>query len=117
MSLSSEHGTSSGGLNTEGNLSDFSFLFLVPQIPQIPTNLNLLGSGNSQMILMTQFFADYLSSITIFKFKFDKMLIAKGFVCVTECKKGDLSLTHQSRFWLYPSRFCLCCKAKRLFCD
>ena len=82
MSLSSEHGTSSGGLNTEGNLSDFSFLFLVPQIP---TNLNLLGFGNSQMMQMTQFFADYLSSITIFKFKFDKMLIAKGFVCVAEC--------------------------------
>ena len=82
MSLSSEHGTSSGGLNTEGNLSDFSFLFLVPQIP---TNLNLLGFGNSQMMQMTQFFADYLSSITIFKFKFDKMLISKGFVCVAEC--------------------------------
>ena len=32
-------------------------------------------------------------------------------------KNGALSLTHQSRFWLYPSRFCLCCKAKRLFCD
>ena len=79
MSQSSEHGTSSGGLNTEGNLSDSSFLFLVPQIP---TNLTLLGSGISQM---TQFFADYLSSITIFKFKFDKMLIAKGFVCVTDC--------------------------------
>ena len=79
MSLSSEHGTSSGGLNTEGNLSDSSFLILVPQIP---TNLTLLGSGISQM---TQFFADYLSSITIFKFKFDKMLIAKGFVCVTDC--------------------------------
>ena len=79
MSLSSEHGTSSGGLNTEGNLSDSSFLILVPQIP---TNLTLLGSGISQM---TQFFADYLSSITIFKFKCDKMLIAKGFVCVTDC--------------------------------
>ena len=82
MSLSSEHGTSSGGLNTEGNLSDFSFLFLVPQIP---TNLNLLGFGNSQMMQMTQFFTDYLSSITIFKFKFYKMLISKGFVCVAEC--------------------------------
>ena len=55
MSLSSEHGTSSGGLNTGGNLSESSFLealfglefghaddadfllccLLVPQIPQI----------------------------------------------------------------------------------
>ena len=82
MSLSSELCTSFGGSNTGGNLSESSFLFLVPQILQIPTNLNLLGSGISQM---TQFFAAYLSSITIFKFKFDKMLIAKGFVCVTDC--------------------------------
>ena len=85
MSLSSGHGISSGDLNTGGNLSESSFLFLVPQILQIPTNLNLLGSGISQMMQLTQFFADYLSSITIFKFKFDKMLIAKGFVCVTDC--------------------------------
>ena len=85
MSLSLEHGTSSGDLNTGDNLSESSFLFLVPQILQIPTNLNLLGSEISQMMQMTQFFTDYLSSITIFKFKFDKMLIAKGFVCVTDC--------------------------------
>ena len=56
MSQSSEHGTSSGGLNTGGNLSDSS----------------------------DAFFADYLSPITIFRYKFDKMLIAKGFVCVTD---------------------------------
>ena len=49
MSLSSGHGTSSGDLNTGGNLSESSFLFLVPQILQIPTNLNLLGSEISQM--------------------------------------------------------------------
>ena len=30
-------------------------------------------------------------------------------------KNGDLSLTHQSRFWLYPSRFCLYSKAKKAF--
>ena len=56
MSLSLELGTSSGGVNTGSNLSDSSFLFLVPQIPQIPTNLNLLGSGILQVMQMTQFF-------------------------------------------------------------
>ena len=85
MSLSSGHGISSGDLNTGGNLSESSFLFLVPQILQIPTNLNLLGSEISQIIQMTQiFFASHLSPITIFRYKFDKMLIAKGFVCVTD---------------------------------
>lgn len=56
MSLSSGHGTSSGDLNTGDNLSESSFLFLVPQILQIPTNLNLLGSEISQIIQMTQIF-------------------------------------------------------------
>lgn len=85
MSLSSGHGTSSGDLNTGGNLSESSFLFLVPQILQIPTNLNLLGAGISQIMQMTQiFFASHLSPITIFRYKFDKMLIAKGFVSVTD---------------------------------
>ena len=85
MSLSSGHGTSFGGLNTRDNLSESSFLFLVPQILQIPTNLNLLGSEISQIMQMTQiFFAAHLSPITIFRYKFDKMLIAKGFVCVTD---------------------------------
>ena len=56
MSLSLEHGTSSGDLNTGDNLSESSFLFLVPQILQIPTNLNLLGSEISQIIQMTQIF-------------------------------------------------------------
>ena len=56
MSLSLELGTSFGGLNTGDNLSESSFLFLVPQILQIPTNLNLLGSGISQMMQMTQIF-------------------------------------------------------------
>ena len=85
MSLSSGHGTSFGDLNTRDNLSESSFLFLVPQILQISTNLNLLGSGISQIMQMTQiFFASHLSPITIFKYKFYKMLIAKGFVCVTD---------------------------------
>ena len=85
MSLSSELCTSFGGSNTGGNLSESSFLFLVPQILQIPTNLNLLGSEISQIMQMTQiFFAAHLSPITIFRYKFDKMLIAKGFICVTD---------------------------------
>ena len=63
MSLSSGHGTSSGDLNTGDNLSESSFLFLVPQILQIPTNLNLLGSGISQIMQMTQIFF-CISSIT-----------------------------------------------------
>ena len=90
MSPSSGHGTSSGDLNTGDNLSESSFLFLVPQISQIPTNLNLLGAGISQMMQMTQiFFASHLSPITIFRYKFDKMLIAKGFVCVPDgLKRG-----------------------------
>ena len=56
MSLSSELCTSFGGLNTGDNLSESSFLFLVPQILQIPTNLNLLGSEISQIMQMTQIF-------------------------------------------------------------
>ena len=56
MSLSSGHGTSSGDLNTGDNLSESSFLFLVPQILQIPTNLNLFGSEISQIMQMTQIF-------------------------------------------------------------
>ena len=57
MSPSSGLGTSFGGLNTGGNLSESSDAV---------------------------FFADYLSLITIFRYKFDKMLIAKGFICVTD---------------------------------
>ena len=63
MSLSSGHGIFSGDLNTGGNLSESSFLFLVPQILQIPTNLNLLGSEISQIMQMTQIFF-CISSIT-----------------------------------------------------
>ena len=84
MSLSSELCTSSGDLNTGDNLSESSFLFLVPQILQIPTNLNLLGSEISQIMQMTQiFFASHLSPITIYWKKSGKLLIAIGIVCVT----------------------------------
>ena len=85
MSQSLGYGTSFGDLNTRDNLSESSFLFLVPQILQISTNLNLLGSEISKIMQMTQiFFASHLSPITIFRYKFDKMLIAKGLVCVTD---------------------------------
>ena len=85
MSLSSGHGISSGDLNTGGNLSESSFLFLVPQISRNSTDFCPMRAGISQMLQMTQiFFADYLSPITIFRYKFDKMLIAKGFVYVTD---------------------------------
>ena len=85
MSLSSGHGISSGDLNTEGNLSESSFLFLVPQIPRNSTDLCPMRAGISQIMQMTQiFFASHLSPITILRYKFDKMLIAKGFVCVTD---------------------------------
>ena len=63
MSQSLELGISSGDLNTGDNLSESSFLFLVPQILQIPTNLNLLGSEISQIMQMTQIFF-CISSIT-----------------------------------------------------
>ena len=85
MSLSSGHGTSSGDLNTGDNLSESSFLFLVPQISQNSTDFCPMRAGISQIMQMTQiFFASHLSPITIFRYKFDKMLIAKGFVCVTD---------------------------------
>ena len=85
MSLSLEHGISSGDLNTGNNLSKPSFLFLVPQILQNSTDFCPMRAEISQMMQMTQiFFASHLSPITIFRYKFDKMLIAKGFVCVTD---------------------------------
>ena len=108
MSQSSELCTSFGGSNTGGNLSESSFLealfglefghadvaddadfllccLLVPQISQISTDFCPMRAGISQIMQMTQiFFASHLSPITIFRYKFDKMLIAKGFVCVTD---------------------------------
>ena len=108
MSLSSELCTSFGGLNTGDNLSESSFLetlfglkfshanfaddadillccFLVPQISQNSTDFCPMRAGISQIMQMTQiFFASHLSPITIFRYKFDKMLIAKEFVCVTD---------------------------------
>ena len=76
MSLSSGHGTSSGDLNTGGNLSESSFLealfgvefghaddvdflfccLLVPQISQNSTDFCPMRAGISQMLQMTQIF-------------------------------------------------------------
>ena len=56
MSLSSELGTSSGDLNTGGNLSESSFLFLVPQISRNSTDFCPMRAGVSQMLQMTQIF-------------------------------------------------------------
>ena len=55
---------------------------LVPQISRNSTDLCPMRAGISQMTQI--FFASHLSPITIFRYKFDKMLIAKGFVCVTD---------------------------------
>ena len=78
MSPSSGHGISSGDLNTGDNLSESSFLFLVSQISRNSTDFCPMRAGISQIMQMTQiFFASHLSPITIFKYKFDKMLIAK----------------------------------------
>ena len=74
MSQSSELGTSSGGLNIGGNLSESSFL----------EALFGLEFSHADFADDADFFASHLSPITIFRYKFDKMLIAKGFVCVTD---------------------------------
>ncbi len=85
MSLSSGHGISSGDLNTGDNLSESSFLFLVPQISQNSTDFCPMRAGISQIMQMTQiFFAAHLSPITIYWKKSGKMLIIKGAICVTD---------------------------------
>lgn len=104
MSLFLGYGTSSGDLNTGDNLSESSFLEALFGLE--------LGHADD-----ADFFAAHLSPITIYWKKSGKLLIAIGIACVTDGYKRSLSLTHPSKFGLYPSRFCLCCKAKRLFCD
>ena len=108
MSLSSELCTSSGDLNTGGNLSESSFLealfglelghanfaddadfllccLFVPQISLNSTDLCPMRAGISQMLQMTQiFFAAHLSPITIYWKKSGKLLIAIGIACVTD---------------------------------
>ena len=73
MSLSSGHGISSGDLNTGDNLSESSFL----------EALFGLELGHADFADDADFFAAHLSPITIYWKKFGKMLIAKGFICVT----------------------------------
>lgn len=91
MSLSSGHGISSGDLNTGDNLSGSSFLEALFGLElghadfADDADFCPMRAGISQMLQMTQiFFASHLSPITIFRYKFNKMLIAKGFVCVTD---------------------------------
>ena len=87
MSHSLGYGTSSGGLNSGGNLSESSFLealfglefghaddadfllccLLVPQISQNSTDFCPMRAGISQMLQMTQIFSIfYLSSMGVF---------------------------------------------------
>ena len=85
MSLSSGHGTSFGGLNTGGNLSESSLLFFSPtDFTEFHRSLPYAGWDFADDADDADFFASHLSPITIFRYKFDKMLIVKGFVCVTD---------------------------------
>ena len=62
------------------------------------------------------FFASHLSPITIFRYKFDKMLIAKGFVCVTDGLKKGIYLSripHDLGF--IPHDFAYAVKQKGFF--
>ena len=62
------------------------------------------------------FFASHLSPITIFRYKFDKMLIAKGFVCVTDGLKKGIYLSripHDLGF--IPHDFAYAVKRKGFF--
>ena len=85
MSQSSELGISSGDLNTGDNLSKSSLLFVCPtDFTEFHRFLPYAGWDFADVADDADFFASHLSPITIFRYKFDKMLIAKGFVCVTD---------------------------------
>ena len=117
MSLSLEHGISFGDLNTGDNLSESSFLFLVPQISRNSTDFCPMRAEISQIMQMTQiFFASHLSPITIFRYKFDKMLIAKGFVCVTDgLKWGFIPHASVTILGFIPHDFTYAVKQKGFF--
>ena len=74
MSHSLGYGTSSGDLNTGGNLSESSFL----------EALFGLEFGHADVADDADFFAAHLSPITIFWKKSGKLLIAIGIACVTD---------------------------------
>ena len=85
MSHSLGYGTSSGDLNTGGNLSALFGLELGPtDFTEFHRFLPYAGWDFADVANDADFFAAHLSLITIFRYKFDKMLIAKGFVCVTD---------------------------------
>ena len=71
MSLFLGYGTSSGDLNTGDNLSESSFLEALFGLE--------LGHVDD-----ADFFAAHLSPITIYWKKSGKLLITKGFICVTD---------------------------------
>ena len=71
MSHSLGYGTSSGDLNTRGNLSESSFL----------EALFGLEFGHADD---ADFFAAHLSPITIYWKKSGKLLISNGVACVTD---------------------------------
>ena len=85
MSPSSGLGTSIGGLNTGDNLSAlFGLEFGPTDFTEFHRSLPYAGWDFADNTDDADFFASHLSPITIFRYKFDKMLIAKGFVCVTD---------------------------------
>ena len=108
MSLSSGHGTSSGDLNTGGNLSESSFLealfglefghadfaddadfssllFISPtDFTEFHRSLPYAGWDFADNADDADFFAKHLSPITIYWKKSGKLLIANGIVCVTD---------------------------------
>ena len=89
MSLSLEHGTSSGDLNIRGNLLESSFLealfglefghaddadillccLLVPQISRNSTDFCPMRAGISQMMQMTQIFLQIIYHLSRFSCK------------------------------------------------
>lgn len=89
--LEAGYGTSSGDLNTGGNLSESSFLealFGLEFGHADFADFCPMRAGISQMMQMTQiFFAAHLSPITIYWKNSDKLLVIKGTICVTDTKK------------------------------
>lgn len=102
MSLFLGYGTSSGDLNTGDNLSESSFLEALFGLE--------LGHVDDAV-----FFADYLSPITIFRYKFDKMLIAKGFVCVTDELKWGFIPHASVTIWALSLTILLMLLSKKAF--
>ena len=85
------YGTSSGDLNTGGNLSESSFLEALFGLELGPTDftefhrsLPYAGWDFADVADDADFFAAHLSPITIYWKKSGKLLIAIGIACVTD---------------------------------